>query len=320
MNTQLSPIIKKTFSETVQLTGHKSELYTGKFSKDGELYATAGTDRDINIWQTFHPQMKNISLFPSAHGNSILELCWGESNEHLYSCSVDKTIKKWDIYESKQERKFKDHKGFINSIDVYNDNIIASVGDDGDLILNDTRAKKIITQYKFNYPLTSVKFTLSGDEIFIGGIDNQIKKFVIKSNTIDINSSLIGHTDTVTGISISHGGNFLLSNSMDNSLCIWDIRPYVKGGNRLMKILRGNVHNFEKNLLRCAWSNDDNFVSCGSADRCVHIWEVDSGNIVNNLYGHNGSVNEVDFNYGNNDIIASVSSDHTAIIGKFNIV
>lgn len=56
---------------------------------------------------------------------------------------------------------------------------------------------------------------------------------------------LKGHTDTVTGVSLSPDGSYLLSNAMDNSLRIWDIRPYAPQ-ERCVKIFAGHQHNFEK--------------------------------------------------------------------------
>jgi Prp8 binding protein len=38
---------------------------------------------------------------------------------------------------------------------------------------------------------------------------------------------LSGHNGTVTGLSLSPDGNHLLSNSADNTVKMWDIRPYV---------------------------------------------------------------------------------------------
>ena len=35
---------------------------------------------------------------------------------------------------------------------------------------------------------------------------------------------LAGHQDTVTGLSVSKNGHFLLSNSMDNTVRAWDLR------------------------------------------------------------------------------------------------
>lgn len=67
--------------------------------------------------------------------------------------------------------------------------------------------------------------------------------------TKEVLYELKGHTDTVTGLSLSGDGSYLLSNSMDNSLRIWDIRPYAPM-ERCVKVFSGHQHNFEKNLLR----------------------------------------------------------------------
>lgn len=47
-----------------------------------------------------------------------------------------------------------------------------------------------------------------------------------------------GHTDTVTGLALSPDGSYLLSNAMDNTLRIWDIRPYAPQ-ERCVKIFTG---------------------------------------------------------------------------------
>lgn len=87
-----------------------------------------------------------------------------------------------------------------------------------------------------------------------------------------------GHGDSVTGLSLSSEGSYLLSNSMDNTgnffltrwkkrlrqslfsgMCfdrrlslhvvrIWDVRPFAPK-ERCVKIFQGNVHNFEKVLI-----------------------------------------------------------------------
>lgn len=56
-------------------------------------------------------------------------------------------------------------------------------------------------------------------------------------------------------MALSYDGSYLLSNSMDNTLRIWDVRPFAPS-ERCVKLLSGHQHNFEKNLLRCAWSPD----------------------------------------------------------------
>lgn len=105
---------------------------------------------------------------------------------------------------------------------------------------------------------------------------------------------LAGHADTVTGISLNKEGTHIVSNSMDCTARIWDVRPF-SSGQRCVKTLTGHQHNFEKNLLKCAWSPDGRRVTCGSSDRFTYVWDVTSKNIVYKLPGHQGSVNAVDF-------------------------
>uniref|UniRef100_A0A915D0U0 Uncharacterized protein n=1 Tax=Ditylenchus dipsaci TaxID=166011 RepID=A0A915D0U0_9BILA len=92
--------------------------------------------------------------------------------------------------------------------------------------------------------------------------------------------------------SLSPEGSHVLSNSMDCTARMWDIRPFASN-QRMVKVFTGHQHNFEKNLLRCAWSADSSKVSCGSSDRFVYVWEVPSRNIAYRLPGHQGSVNAV---------------------------
>lgn len=54
-----------------------------------------------------------------------------------------------------------------------------------------------------------------------------------------------GHSDTVTGLALSPDGSFVLSNSMDNSLRVWDIRAFAPQ-ERCVKMMVGHQHNFEK--------------------------------------------------------------------------
>ena len=38
-----------------------------------------------------------------------------------------------------------------------------------------------------------------------------------------------GHVDTITGLSLSKDGKYILSNAMDNTVRAWDVRPFVSG-------------------------------------------------------------------------------------------
>lgn len=42
----------------------------------------------------------------------------------------------------------------------------------------------------------------------------------------------------------------------------------------------------EKNLLRCSWSYDDQYVTAGSADKLVYIWDFNTKRTIHKLGGH----------------------------------
>jgi Prp8 binding protein len=44
---------KKLAASTMQLTGHQGEIYTMKYSSDGQYLASAGFDRMIYFWDVF---------------------------------------------------------------------------------------------------------------------------------------------------------------------------------------------------------------------------------------------------------------------------
>ena len=73
--------------------------------------------------------------------------------------------------------------------------------------------------------VTSVHFSDGADKVYAGGIDNVVKVWDLRKGEMCM--MLEGHSDTVTGMSLSPDGSYLLTNSMDCTLRIWDMRPYA---------------------------------------------------------------------------------------------
>ena len=157
-------------------------------------------------------------------------------------------------------------------------------------------------------------FSKDADQALCAGVDNSVRVIDLKSNKVDF--SLVGHSDTITSLSLSKSGSHLLTNSMDNSLIMWDVRPFVQGNQREVRRFHGHSHNFEKNLIGCDWSQDDKLVAVGSADRFVYVWNSQNGKLEHQLGGHKGQVNDVKFRPQETYEIASASSDKTIFIGQ----
>ena len=63
--------------------------------------------------------------------------------------------------------------------------------------------------------MTAITFNDTAEQIISGGIDDDIKVWDLRKNAQLY--KMRGHTDTVTGITLSPDGSYVLSNSMDNT-------------------------------------------------------------------------------------------------------
>jgi len=301
-------------SPIMLLTGHEGEIYTAKFSHDGKYLASAGFDMKILFWNTYG-ECENFSNI-KGHKGAILDIQFSFDEAYLYSASTDKTLRAWDLETGKCVRNFKSHTDFINSCYPARRGppLVLSGGDDGMIFIHDLRKKEPAVQIE-NYEkfqILAVNFNDTSDIAFGGGIDNCIHAWDLRKN--EIIYSLVGHSDTITGVSLSPKGDFLLSNSMDCTGRVWDIRPFANE-DRLKGVYGGHQHNFEKNILKCAWSADSRWVTCGSSDCFSYVWDVKTKEIVYKLPGHQGSVNAVDF-HPYEPIILTGSSDKKIYLGE----
>ena len=126
-----------------------------------------------------------------------------------------------------------------------------------------------------------------------------------------------GHTDTVASLSLSPAGTHLLSSALDDTVRVWDVRPFapppapgVKTHPRLVRTLTGMPSGFEHLLLKAAWSPDGEWAGCGGADHTANLWkyvhEADAVSKKAHLYsryaapltqlpGHRGTCTAIDF-------------------------
>lgn len=312
---ELAVISKKHFLKgaIMLLTGHDGEVFSSRFHPNGTAIASAGSDRSIYLWST-RGDCENYAILKAAHSNSILQLEYSSDGERLFSCSADKTVSIWDSATGCRLKKLRNHQTYVNSISATpsDPNLLVSVADDCYINVWDLRTRKCAYSFRDKYQLTAVAF--NNDQVFVGGIENLIKVWDLRRG--GFHYSMAGHLDTITGLSLSPDGHHLLSNSMDNTLKSWDVRPFAPV-NRLEKTFLGHQHNFEKNLLRCSWSPNGNMVAAGSSDRIVYIWSYNTCDILYKLPGHRGSVNEVCFS-PREPLVLSCSSDKQIYLGEIN--
>ena len=117
-----------------------------------------------------------------------------------------------------------------------------------------------------------------------------------------------GHQNSVTSVSCSPDGKYVLSGSTDSTLILWN----PKSGARLNP-LKG--HN---SFVECvSWSPDGRYFASGSLNGGVIIWDANSNARVRTLKGHTFGIESICWS-PDGKYLASCSSDETIVIWDAN--
>lgn len=265
------------------------------------------------LWRTYG-QCENYGIL-NGHKGAVLDLQWSRDSRNIFSASADMTIASWDLETGSRIRRHEGHEELINCLDVARrgQELLISGSDDGSIGIWDPRQKAAVNYVETEFPITAVVLAEAGNQLYSGGIDNDIKVWDVRK--LGVLYTLMGHTDTITSLEASPDSQFLLSNSHDSTVRTWDIRPFAPT-DRSVKTYDGAPAGLEKNLTRASWSISGDKIAAGSGDRTVVIWETRTGKLLYKLPGHRGTVNDVRFSPNGEPIVLSGSSDRNLILGE----
>lgn len=240
------------------------------------------------LWNTFGNSENYGTL--TGHKGAILDLQWSRDARVLFSASADMHLASWDLATGIRIRRHVGHEELINSMDTSKrgEELLVSGSDDGCIGIWDSRTKAAVAFIETEYPVTAVALSEAGNEIYSGGIDNDIRVWDMRQR--EALHTMLGHVDTISSLRISPDSQSLLSNSMDSTVRVWDIRPFCSS-ERLIRTYDGAPMGIEKNLIKASWSSDGKKIAAGAGDGTVVIWNADTGRLQYKLPGHKGSVN-----------------------------
>ena len=113
-----------------------------------------------------------------------------------------------------------------------------------------------------------------------------------------------GHQQEIHSLDFSTDGRLIVSGSGDKTVRIWDM---VDGTSKVLTI---NDHDSSAGITSVAISPNSQYVAAGSFDTVVRIWDVSTGQLVERLCGHRGSVRSVAFTPDGRGLVSG-SSDKT---------
>ncbi|KAF8347055.1 WD40 repeat-like protein [Amanita rubescens] len=146
--------------------------------------------------------------------------------------------------------------------------------------------------------LTSLNWSPDGQLLAIGSYDSILR--VSKPNG-ELYFTHSQHNGPIFATRFSKTGHWLLTASLDGTTCLWNVSE---------KRLQRQYHCHTDCCLDVAWLDDWTFASCG-ADSQIYIMQVDGGESIKTLSGHENEINEIRCN-STGTRLASCSDDTTA--------
>ena len=341
-------------SPSMLLSGHLGAVSTVAFDSSGDLLASASKDNGLFVWNIRNGCSNDLLLRGHTNAITdcawmMPESGAGSQGYKIISSSADKTVAVWDAETGQLVQRIKSASNkVINAVSPCRQRMFefASVSDDGLVKIWDTRAKRSLLSHEGSgaSPLLSVASAENSFDIYVAGTEGLIRTVDMRKNSLietsflsvamtaepgirtrtAMGSNVTGRSAalaTITSLSISKDGNKLVSFATDGSLRSWDIRPFCPAGEskRQIALFEGSSNNFELLPLRCSWwSSADNatdYVSCGSVDGIVRVWNADDAKIEAALGGHSGPVLSVAF-HPREKIIASGGFDKNIYVSE----
>ncbi|KAK0386657.1 hypothetical protein NLU13_6492 [Sarocladium strictum] len=310
---QSAPRTSALQAPVMELSGHSGEIFAAKFDPTGNLIASGSMDRSIMLWRTYG-DCENYGVL-NGHKGAILDLQWSRDSEIVYSASADMHLASWDLTSGTRIRRYVGHEEVINTMDISRrgEELLISGSDDSTIGIWDPRSKHAVDYIQTEFPITAVAISAAGNEIYSGGIDNDIRVWDLRKKAVVY--SMLGHSDTVTSLRVAPDSQSLLSYAMDSTVRTWDIRPFAPT-ERHIRTFDGTTAGIEKNLLGCSWDPEGKKIAAASGDGTVLVWSNDNGKLLYKLPGHRGTVNCAEFSPSKEPILLSASSDRSMLLGE----
>ncbi|CAG5122874.1 unnamed protein product [Candidula unifasciata] len=115
------------------LRRHTATVNVVRFSRNGELLATAGDDSTIILWKLNDVPAPSNNIFAEddveddketwvchktlrGHLGDVVDLSWSKDNSYLISGSVDNCAIIWDVAKGVKYALFKEHKSYVQGV------------------------------------------------------------------------------------------------------------------------------------------------------------------------------------------------------------
>jgi len=244
------------------------------FSPDGELFASAGNDGTIVLWDTesrqpiAHPLMGHNSAVVNvafSHDGSIMA-SGGCNQFHLSGACISGEVIIWDLTTFEATIILTGTVGFVQALDFSPDDRLLALTDCSNVEVAGTCLAGVVRLVDW----------ATGETV----------------------KSLEGHNGFIWSADFSPDGKLLATSSADNSIIIWDISSGQPIGPRLS--------NHGGPVRRVAFSPDGSRLASAGIDNVVFLWDVANGQAIGGaMVGYANNAMDIAFTPDGSTLVAS---------------
>lgn len=280
-----------------RLSGHRGAVLDVDFSSDGELIATAGSDKTVKIWTT---QGRLVHSLP--HDNTVFEVKFSPKGDRLVAGSLDGKVRLWSR-DGTLLTTIQAHSAPVWSVAFSPDGeIVASASGDTTVKLWHPDGSEVATLTGPTGALWSVAFSPDNQTLAASSVDGEITRWRRDGSFIE---TLVKpenqRRSAIWDITFSPDGNTLVSANADRTVKLW----HLDGSPN--QVLSG--HTREVNGV--AFSPDGKTIASVSADETVKLWTA-NGTLLQTLRGHGDFTGEVAFS-ADSQIVASAGGNRVTL-------
>jgi WD40 repeat protein len=305
------------------LSAHLSDIWTVKFSPDGNWLASGSVDSTVKIWN--REDGKIILNIRQPNGVTAIDV--SPDGDYFASASYDAKVRLWKLPEGLLVKELIGHTGTVWSASFSPDGkTIASCGEDATIKLWNVESGQLERTFEgHTRNVWDVKFSPDGNKLASGSFDKTVRIWNVKDGkTLH---TLTKHTEAVVALAFSGDGQKLVSTSDDKTIKLWNTGDWS-----LIYSLDVPEHNQAADF-----SPDSKLLLTGGRDKTalgeflqnifgdseynkgvsMRLWDANTGRLLQTFAKHSNDVNDVSFS-PDGKWIASASSDKTIVLWQLS--
>ncbi|EGR31605.1 WD repeat protein, partial [Ichthyophthirius multifiliis] len=247
---------------------HKGITYCVKYNQKGNILATSGQDRKINIYTNDNNGQENQYQdyhIIKAHSGGVRSIEFSFNDEFLLSASDDRTLKLWHGNTRKYLTSFLGHNNVVR-MGVFSPDarLIGSCSDDRSIKIWDLQNQKCI--YSINSHSDVVKqsfFSPDGTSVVSCSFDKSIKIHDLRSRKV-IQNYQGAHSEQINCLQVHPSGLFLSSGGSDGKVKIWDMRMCKQ---------TFTVYTSDEEIYALNYNQDGSCFATGGSEKTVILWK-----------------------------------------------